>query len=134
MSESAGQLRHLVIEEAVIHALDHFALQNLLQLLQIEHHTCDRIRFAGHRDFENVVLLGPCGLLHFPKIRWFSSGESFGLLYRWAAENSILRVIRIIAFPPGSVVPSSPPCRAHVSNMTQPKQPHRGDWRAHRIG
>src|SRR6266481_6638192 len=40
----------------MIHPLDHFALQNILQFFQIEHHAGRRVRFSRNRHFERVVV------------------------------------------------------------------------------
>ncbi len=50
------QFRDFVIQKTVIHALRDFSIQNFFELLQIEHHSGDRIGFAGDGDFQSVVV------------------------------------------------------------------------------
>jgi len=52
----ARQFGNFVIQEAVIHAIYDFALENIFQLFEIENHSSHGIRFAGNRDFENVIV------------------------------------------------------------------------------
>ena len=40
----------------MIHALHHFALENVLQFFQIKYHAGRRIRLARHRDFQGVIV------------------------------------------------------------------------------
>ena len=52
----ARQFGNFVIQEAVIHAIHDFALEDVFQLFQVENHASHGIRFAGNRDFENVIV------------------------------------------------------------------------------
>ena len=51
-----GKFRNLVIQKAVIHPVGHFALQNFLQFLQVEHHAGRRVRLARHSHFQHVIV------------------------------------------------------------------------------
>ena len=48
--------RHLVIQMAVIHRLDHLIVDDVLEQFQIDHHAGHRIRFAVQRYFQDVVV------------------------------------------------------------------------------
>ena len=50
------QFRHFVIQVAMIHPVHHFPLQNILQLLQIQHHSRRRVRLARDRHFQHVIV------------------------------------------------------------------------------
>ena len=50
------ELRDFIIQMTVVHALRHFAIENLLQFLQVENHPRFRIGFAGDRYFQNVIV------------------------------------------------------------------------------
>ena len=47
----AGEFRNLVVQEAMIHALHDFVLQDALQFLEVEHHSRARFVLAGDGDF-----------------------------------------------------------------------------------
>ena len=47
----------------MIHPLAHFPLQDILQFLQIEHHSRRRVRLARHRHFQNVIVSVPVRII-----------------------------------------------------------------------
>ena len=52
----SGKFRHLFVQEAVVHGVQHLAVQDFLQLLEVDHEAGARIDFAFDRDFERVVV------------------------------------------------------------------------------
>ncbi len=63
----------------MVHGVEHFAVHNFLELLQVDNESGARIDFAFHRDFQSVIVAVPVGIVAFPKMRWFSSGVKSGL-------------------------------------------------------
>src|SRR4029077_11427894 len=59
------KLWNLVIQKPVIHPVGHFALQNILELLQVEDHAGRWVRFARHRYLEHVVMSMPVRIVAF---------------------------------------------------------------------
>ena len=47
---------HLVIQVAVVHAIHHFALQNIFQFFQVEDHAGGGVGLAGDSHFQRVVV------------------------------------------------------------------------------
>src|ERR1700722_3533043 len=52
----SGEFGDFVIQEAMVHALHHFALEYLFQVFQVQDHSGSRIGFSGNGDFESVVV------------------------------------------------------------------------------
>src|SRR5256885_1856690 len=50
------EFRHFEIQVTMIHALHDFAFENFFQVLQIEDHSGDGIRFAGDCNFKSVIV------------------------------------------------------------------------------
>src|SRR6185369_6864098 len=54
-SWNAGQkLRHFFVQETMIEGVQHFPVQNFLELFEINNEAGTRIHFAFHRDLEGV--------------------------------------------------------------------------------
>ena len=73
------KLGHFLVQEAMVERVEHFPAHDVFQLLQVDDKSRLRIDRALHRDFQRVVVPVPFGLLHLPKMRWFSSGVNAGL-------------------------------------------------------
>src|SRR5437588_303007 len=50
-----GKLGDLFVQEAVIHGVENFAVENVFELLEVHHKTGARIDFAFDGDLESVV-------------------------------------------------------------------------------
>ena len=50
------KLWNFLVEEAMIHGVEHLAVHDFLELLEVDHKSRARIDFALHRDFERVVV------------------------------------------------------------------------------
>ncbi len=50
------ELGHFFVQMAMVERLEHFAVQDLLQLFQVDDETGLRIDLALHRDFQRVVV------------------------------------------------------------------------------
>ncbi len=61
------EFRHFIIEKAMIHPVAHFALQNFLEFLQVQHHSRGRVRLARHGHFEHIVVPVPMRVIALPK-------------------------------------------------------------------
>src|SRR5580704_4696362 len=51
-----GEFGHFLVQKTVVHGVQHFAVQNFLQLLQINNEAGSRINLPLDRDFEGVVV------------------------------------------------------------------------------
>ena len=55
----AVERRHFAIQKAMIVYLHHFTLHGVLERLQVEHHSRDRIRRAFDGHFQHVIVAVP---------------------------------------------------------------------------
>jgi len=53
---SSGEFRHFPVQEAVIHCVQDFPVQNFLQLPQVHNETGARVHLTFDRDFKSVVM------------------------------------------------------------------------------
>src|ERR1700730_14334575 len=50
------ELGNFVVKKSMIHTVGHFALQNLFQFLEVEHHACSRIGLPRDSYFQHVIV------------------------------------------------------------------------------
>src|SRR6266511_4096540 len=53
---TGGKLRDLLVDMAVVEIVEHLAVENLLQQLEVDDEAGDRIDFAGNSDLQRVIV------------------------------------------------------------------------------
>ena len=51
-----GKLRNFFVQVTVVHSLDHLVIQNVFELLKVDHEPGRMINLALNRDFQRVVM------------------------------------------------------------------------------
>src|ERR1022692_1857723 len=78
------ELRYLFIEETVVHGVEHFAVDDFFELLEVDYETGAGVDFAFYRDFERVVVA--------VAIRVIALAEDAAVFFR--SERRIVVVVR----------------------------------------
>ena len=67
-----------MIQVLMVHSLDHFALQNVLQFFQVKDHAGCRIGFSRNRHFERVIVSVSMRIATFAEDALVSSARTLG--------------------------------------------------------